>query len=200
MTWKNRKKTAINGTLYCLFIVFHPSNPFSLLTLPSLSNHLSILSAFPGMANSISRHASQPPEDWDHPESTTSNTAAPAPSRVVFPSQGGCSAGDAPASDAPEAPSLTPRTGRSGKRTLSELLKLHAEKGTDVHFTAEEATRLEELLGQWINSGSSPYEGEDDFFPRSQDDSIVLVHRSSTFHRILGHPPHGQGESIALES
>jgi len=108
------------------------------------------------MANSIARHSSQPPEDWDHPESTTSNTAAPIPSRVVFPSQGGCSAGDPPAPDAPDAPSLTPRSGRSGKRTLSELLKLHAEKGTDVHFTAEEATRLEELLGQWVCSCSLP--------------------------------------------
>ncbi|KAH9968225.1 hypothetical protein BC827DRAFT_1113132, partial [Russula dissimulans] len=73
-------------------------------------------------------------------------------------------------------------------RTLSELLRLHAEKGTDVHFTAEEATRLEELLGQWINSSSSPYEGDDEFFTRSQDDSIVLVRRSSTFRCILGHP------------
>ncbi|KAF8271866.1 hypothetical protein EI94DRAFT_1656918, partial [Lactarius quietus] len=98
---------------------------------------------------------------------------------------------------------------RAGKRTLSELLKLHAEKGTDVHFSAEEATRLEEVLGQWINSGPSPYEGEDDFFARSQDGTIVLSHRSSTFHSILGHPPpsHGRGlvqsesaAGIALES
>ncbi|KAI9511644.1 hypothetical protein F5148DRAFT_262320 [Russula earlei] len=139
--------------------------------------------------NTLSRHSSQPPEDWDHPESTmdtsTSNT-------VAFPSQGGPDAGEALTPDA--------RSGRSGKRTLSDLLKLHAEKGTNVHCTAEEATRLEELLGQWINSGSSPYEGDDDLFPRSPDDSIMLVHRSSTFHYIVGRPPHGQSESIALES
>jgi hypothetical protein len=120
----------------------------------------------------------------------------------VFPSQGGAAAGAGAAAD-PDTP--TPehshRGGRAGKRTLSELLKLHAEKGTDVHFTSEEANRLEDLLGQWINSSSSPYEGEDEFFTRPpQDDSIVLVHRSSTFQSIAGHPPHGQSESIALGS
>ncbi|KAH9990967.1 hypothetical protein BJV74DRAFT_757650, partial [Russula compacta] len=126
------------------------------------------------------------PEDWDHTESvidpSTVNTAASALSRIVFPSHGGGAAHD----DNPDAstpdPSLSHRGGRSGKRTLSELLKLHAEKGTNVHFTTEEAARLEEVLGQWINSSSSPYEGEDEFFTRSHDDSIVLVHRSSTFH------------------
>ncbi|KAH9974038.1 hypothetical protein BGW80DRAFT_1171126, partial [Lactifluus volemus] len=90
-----------------------------------------------------------------------------------------------------------------GKRTLSELLKLHAEKGTNVHFTQEEAARLEEVLGQWINSGSSPYEDDDEFFSRSSptdDCTITLAHRSSTYISILGRPPHGQGESIALGS
>ncbi|KAF8491886.1 hypothetical protein F5888DRAFT_1807154 [Russula emetica] len=153
---------------------------------------------------SISRHPSQTPEDWDHPESmvdpsAVTSTTSPTPSRIVFPSsQGGATAPDP---DAPTPPDALHRGGRAaGKRTLSELLKLHAEKGTDVHFTSEEANRLEDLLGQWINSSSSPYEGEDDFFTRSHDDSIVLVHRSSTFHSIAGHPPRGQSESIALGS
>jgi len=153
------------------------------------------------MTNPLSRPSSLPPEDWDHPEPTTvdhhhstmvnATTSPAAPSRVVFPSQGGGDDNDA---------SAPPEGGRSGKRTLSELLKLHAEKGTNVHCTTEEAARLEESLGRWINSCSSPYEGEDDFFARSPDDSIVLVHHSSTFHCIVGHPPHGQSESIALES
>ncbi len=107
------------------------------------------------MTNSPSRHPSQPPEDWDHPESlvnpsAVTSTTAPTPSRVVFPSQGGAAAADpdVPTSDA--LPSHSHRGGRAGKRTLSELLKLHAEKGTDVHFTSEEAAGLEELLGQWV--------------------------------------------------
>lgn len=101
------------------------------------------------MSNS-SRHSSQPPEDWDHPESTIdpSNANSAAPTRVVFPSQGG--ADDTPGPDAPPLlPHAGSRTG-AGKRTLSELLKLHAEKGTNVHFTPEEANRLGEVLGQWV--------------------------------------------------
>ena len=105
----------------------------------------------------LSRHPSQSPEDWDHPESSMVDPSASASpvvtstNRVVFPSQGGAATGAGATAD-PDTP--TPehshRGGRAGKRTLSELLKLHAEKGTDVHFTSEEANRLEELLGQWV--------------------------------------------------
>jgi len=105
------------------------------------------------MTKTLSRHPSQPLEDWDHPESTidhsaVTSTTAPTPSRVVFPSQGGAVATD-PDAPTPD-PSHSHRGGRASKRTLSELLKLHAEKGTDVHFTSEEANRLEDLLGQWV--------------------------------------------------
>lgn len=105
------------------------------------------------MTKSLSRHPSQPPEDWDHPEpmvdpSAVTSTIAPTPSRVVFPSSQGNDTAAAD-TDAPMAPDAR-RGGRAGKRTLSDLLKLHAEKGTDVHFTSEEANRLEDLLGQWV--------------------------------------------------
>jgi len=155
--------------------------------------------------SSTTRYPSLPPEDWDHLDSPTidshNTVASTAPSRVVFPSHG-------PPDDS-LPPSAPPHGNRAGKRTLSDLLKLHAEKGTDVHFSAEEATRLEEVLGQWINSGPSPYEGEDDFFVRSPDGAIVLSHRSSSFHSILGRPLHSHGHGraqsesaagIALES
>jgi hypothetical protein len=111
------------------------------------------------MTKSLSRHPSQTPEDWDHPESmvdpsAVTSTTSPTPSRVVFPSsQGGATSAAAAADpDAPTPPDALHRGGRAaaGKRTLSELLKLHAEKGTDVHFTSEEANRLEDLLGQWV--------------------------------------------------
>jgi hypothetical protein len=39
----------------------------------------------------------------------------------------------------------------SGKRTLSELLKAYSEKGTDVQFSQEEATRVADVLGQWVS-------------------------------------------------
>ena len=108
------------------------------------------------MTKSLSRHPSQSPEDWDHPESmvdpSPSAVTSTTTSRIAFPSSQGCTAADpdpdTPTSDA--IPSHSHRGGRAGKRTLSELLKLHAEKGTDVHFTSEEANRLEELLGQWV--------------------------------------------------
>src|SRR5216683_1332737 len=114
------------------------------------------------MTNSLSRHSSQPPEDWDHPEQPTidrstlnSSTAAPpAPSRVAFPTHGGGDGDGASCGATPDAPPSHPHPHRgdraAGKRTLSDLLKLHAEKGTDVHFTAEEAARLEETLGRWV--------------------------------------------------
>jgi len=78
---------------------------------------------------------------------------------------------------------------------LSELLRLYAEKGTDCQFSQEEATRIADVLGQWINSGSSPYEAEDDFF--SKDDSIITTRRSSVgIHDggLLGRP-RGSSES-----
>jgi hypothetical protein len=117
------------------------------------------------MTNSLSRHSSLPPEDWDHPEQPTidrstlnsSTGAPPAPSRVAFPTHGGGGHDGASCGATPDAlpshPHPHPHRGdRAGKRTLSDLLKLHAEKGTDVHFTAEEAARLEETLGRWVRA------------------------------------------------
>ncbi|TFY80176.1 hypothetical protein EWM64_g3833 [Hericium alpestre] len=128
--------------------------------------------------------ASVPPEDWDRSEAEIDPTIGSA--RVAFPVSSGRE--DAAVHGA-----------RSGgnKRTLSELLKLHAEKGTDVNFTQEEASRVAEVLGQWINSGSSPYEGEDDFFSRSQDDSN-LARRSPALDS--NGRPRGQSESVARKS
>lgn len=97
--------------------------------------------------SSTTRYPSLPPEDWDHLESPTINSpttvGSTASSRVVFPSHG-------PPDDTPVLRS-PPHGSRASKRTLSELLKLHAEKGTDVHFSAEEAARLEDVLGQWVS-------------------------------------------------
>jgi hypothetical protein len=118
------------------------------------------------MTNSpLSRHPSQTPEDWDHLESSSSmaepSTSATSTSRVVFPSQGGAAAGAGAGAVADDPDTPTPEQSHRGrhadKRTLSELLKLHAEKGTDVHFSSEEANRLEELLGQWVRPVRLPF-------------------------------------------
>jgi len=125
---------------------------------------------------------SQPPEDWDRSDSSA-NASATSSSFFAFPSDG---VDDTPIRDAISGRSM------DGKRTLSDLLKIHAEKGTDVNFSPEEAAKLEEVLGRWINSGSSPYEGDDDFFVRALDDSS-LPRRPSGFNTPLRQ--RGQSES-----
>ena len=40
--------------------------------------------------------------------------------------------------------------GEPRKRTLSELLKLHAEKGKDLDLSPEEANAVAEVLGRWV--------------------------------------------------
>ncbi|KAI0764896.1 hypothetical protein C8Q74DRAFT_1284563 [Fomes fomentarius] len=129
-------------------------------------------------------------EDWDRSMSSDldpNSTKTPRNS-VSFPGNGGADEDSGSPND--------PLGRGAGKRTLSELLKLHAEKGTDVNFTPEEASRVAEVLGQWINSASSPYEGEDDFFSRqhSQDDSSI-TNRSAGAVADAGRP-RGQSESV----
>ncbi|KIY63973.1 hypothetical protein CYLTODRAFT_359157, partial [Cylindrobasidium torrendii FP15055 ss-10] len=115
-----------------------------------------------------------PPDDWD--KSMSQNGSS-----VAFPGTGDDS-------------STLEEGGKDGKRTLSELLRIHAEKGTEVKFTQEEANRLGDVLGQWINAGSSPYEGEDDFF--SKDDLSTLTRNGSAD---TGRP-RGKSEAAAGKS
>ncbi|KAL7284145.1 hypothetical protein ACG7TL_001426 [Trametes sanguinea] len=131
-------------------------------------------------------------EDWDRSMSSDADPAHPNTPRnsVSFPGRG--------AADNEGTPGRNVSLGRGGgKRTLSELLKLHAQEGTDVNFTPEEASRVAEVLGQWINSSSSPYEAEDDFFSRqhSQDDSSLSMRSASGAFEASGRP-RGQSESV----
>lgn len=86
-----------------------------------------------------------------------------------------------------------------GNRTLSDLLSSHSEKNSKGNFSAEEAARIADVLGQWvgvypcsvlkidpdavyINASSSPYEAEDDFFVpsgQSMDDLSIILKRPS---------------------
>ncbi|KAH9941307.1 uncharacterized protein BXZ73DRAFT_42053 [Epithele typhae] len=137
-------------------------------------------------------------EDWDRSMSSDLGelTTIPTPrNSVSFPGNG------AEGEHGGAANGATGSLGRgAGNRTLSELLKLHAEKGTDVNFTPEEASRVADVLGQWINSSSSPYEGEDDFFSRqhSQDDSSIPSRSASTAPD--AGRPRGQSESVVGKS
>ncbi|EKM56927.1 uncharacterized protein PHACADRAFT_254323 [Phanerochaete carnosa HHB-10118-sp] len=86
--------------------------------------------------------------------------------------------------------------GETRKRTLSDLLRLHTEKGKDLDLSPEEANQLAEVLGRWINSESSPFEGEDTFFTpsQSQDDSVLPSRRSTA--DSFETRPRGQSESM----
>lgn len=167
-------------------------------------------------------------EDWDRSMSSDADPphASTPRNSVSFP---GHDAGDNEG-----IPGRNMSLGRgAGKRTLSDLLKLHAEKGQDVNLTQEEASRLADVLGQWvsarlppvlscgrnepspslrckppccarlltphqqINSASSPYEAEDDFFSRqsSQDDSSIPSRSPSGAFETSARP-RGQSESV----
>ena len=92
--------------------------------------------------------ASPSEDDWDRslvvqeeqPLSTPRNS-------VVFPAE-----------DTPSRPtrfsSTEPR--EEGKRTLSELLRLHSEKGCNGKFSPEEASRIADVLGQWVSVFRQP--------------------------------------------
>lgn len=84
-------------------------------------------------------------EDWDrsegeiNPSRVNRQTKSTPRNSVVFPSDG--------VED-------TPRRSLGGgkeRRSLSELMRLHAEKGTDVTFNAEEASRVADVLKQWVS-------------------------------------------------
>ncbi|KAF7297623.1 hypothetical protein MKEN_01385300 [Mycena kentingensis (nom. inval.)] len=126
---------------------------------------------------SMSMDDSTPPSPGAQPRQLSTTTPR---NSVVFPADGGDDA--------------TPgRTGTGGgKRSLSELMRLHAEKGTACKFTPEEASRIGDVLRDWINAGSSPYEGEDDFFAQGSQDDLAML--SSTKPLSKEGRPRGQSD------
>lgn len=142
-------------------------------------------------------------EDWDRSESDRISVSAPPPN-----GHGSSSSGTMPRNpvafpfhELSSAQGCVSRlgTGAGAGRSLSELMRLHAEKGTDVSFTPEEASRVADVLKQWINSGTSPYEGEDDFFARAFDDSTLALRRSPCPPPADGSTrPRGQSESAIM--
>ncbi|KAJ6460932.1 hypothetical protein C8R45DRAFT_879067 [Mycena sanguinolenta] len=118
----------------------------------------------------LSMHSESSTEDWDRSlsmDSEDGDSGAPRTTprnSIMFPAGAGDEA----------TPGAKGQTNGKGKRSLSELLRLHAEKGTDVTFSAEEAARVADVLRDWINAGSSPYEDDDDFFTRGSQDDLAL--------------------------
>ena len=84
-------------------------------------------------------------EDWDRSENEIDRasineraTSTPRNS-VAFPRH-----------SVEETPRRSRCRGKEG-RSLSELMRLHAEKGTDPTFSAEEASRVADVLKQWVS-------------------------------------------------
>jgi len=63
------------------------------------------------------------------------------------------------------------KMGTRGKKSLSEMLKRHIEKGRSLNLSDEEEENLSEELGKWINSDSSPYELDDNIFSPEKDNA-----------------------------
>lgn len=106
-------------------------------------------------------------EDWDRSSDIIVPQTQVPQSSVLFPGE-----------EAQNDCSTPVANGSRKSRSLSELMRLHAEKGTDVTFNVEEVSRVADVLKQWINSGTSPYECEDDFFSRANDDLSLGAKRS----------------------
>lgn len=87
---------------------------------------------------------SEPSSPTEAQQSRSRTIAATTPrNSVIFPG------------DRDSTPRSGPKPGAGdGKRSLSELLRLHSEKGTDVKFSTEEASRVAEVLGQWVGGSS----------------------------------------------
>jgi hypothetical protein len=100
-------------------------------------------------------------EDWDRSlvldseTSSLSNSLTLPPQNsittprnsVIFPADDGATPGRTRANTREGSVNANAQ----GKRSLSELLRLHAEKGTDFKFSQEEASRVADVLGQWVS-------------------------------------------------
>ena len=126
-------------------------------------------------------HCESETSDWDLSVSMEDLTNPSTPrNSILFPKDS-----NADPSSPPRRPPCTsshrdssPSKEGRPHRTLSELLKLHAEKGTTCAFTQEEANRVGDVLDQWINASSSPYETDDDeLFIRGKDDLFIPSRR-----------------------
>ncbi|KAJ6535913.1 hypothetical protein DFH09DRAFT_1179125 [Mycena vulgaris] len=131
---------------------------------------------------SISMDGSQPPSPGAQSRPLATTTPR---NSVIFPAEDEATPGRSSGGGA--------KTGEKGKRSLSELLRLHAEKGTESKFSAEEASQVADVLRDWINAGSSPYEDEDDFFARGSQDDLSIPSKLSAPPR--EGRPRGQSDS-----
>lgn len=133
----------LSVTSGCPLVSVHP--PAEPLPVTSFHPIMSSITSQDTTSTISHSNSSTHEEDWDRSESDIQLDGDPRTPRnsVLFP--------------AGKTPDSSPRKdSRRGDRTLSELLKHYAEKGTDCQFSQEEATRIADVLGQWVCSLLSP--------------------------------------------
>lgn len=144
-------KTHYISLLSSSLILIHHTSPIFFI----LSFIMSLATSDPGSMSTVSRHSTgsqneSQNEDWDRSESDIPTdvqdllgsgrpTTTPRNS-VIFPADDG----------AENTPGRMAVASQKSERTLSQLLKLHAADGTEGKFSQEEASRIAEVLGQWV--------------------------------------------------
>ena len=96
---------------------------------------------------------SVPEDDWDCslPDNVTPTTPQ---NSIVFPNNE--TPGKPAMSTHSKNASVQDMENGKGSRSLSELLRLHSEKDSKGIFSAEEAARIADVLGQWVGVHSCP--------------------------------------------
>lgn len=154
------------------FVPFHIARSDPVMPSDSLDRSMSSLS--------LASTDSQPEDDWDHSlihDLESSSLAAPLElstadstavsqlsgstprNSVVFPSEETPSRARRYISNQEtglhsRSASVDVLDGCVKKRTLSDLLKLHSENGSNGDISVEEAKRIADVLGQWVGSSN----------------------------------------------
>ena len=99
---------------------------------------------------------SLPEDDWDRSPSDTKDIAVPTTPQnsIVFPVNKIPSKSATPTYS--KNASVQDMENGKGNPSLSELLRLHSEKDSKGNFSAEEAARIADVLGQWVGVHSCP--------------------------------------------
>ena len=98
---------------------------------------------------------SVPEDDWDRSPDIKDNAATTTPrNSIVFPVNE--RPGESSKSADSKNSSVQDMDNGKGNLSLSELLRLHSEKDSKGNFSAEEAARIADVLGQWVGVHSCP--------------------------------------------
>jgi hypothetical protein len=143
--WRRYRQDLSSPTLHLIYFPYHFHPYYTQRPLRVPSSIMSGSTADFSMSTLSLNSTGSQNEDWDRSESDiqpnnqlSNHRPLTTPrNSVIFPADGA---------------EKTPGRGTASKdeRTLSELLKLHAEKGAGGSFSADEVSRVAEVLGQWV--------------------------------------------------